>query len=52
MKVWQAQRLGVRHSELVVVVVCPDYDRKLWINLEWTAINELLGQRKDDEVVP
>ena len=29
-------------SDLVVVVVCPDYDEKEWTGLEWTAIHDLL----------
>jgi len=38
-------------SDLVVVVVCPDYDEKEWTGLEWTAIHDLLKQRKDEEVM-
>lgn len=38
-------------SDLVVVVVCPDYDVKQWTGLEWTAIHDLLSKRKDDEVM-
>jgi tetratricopeptide (TPR) repeat protein len=38
-------------SELVVVVVCPDYDEKEWTGLEWVAIHDLLKQRKDGEVM-
>jgi tetratricopeptide (TPR) repeat protein len=38
-------------SDLVVVVVCPDYDEKEWTGLEWTAIHDLLKKRNDDEVM-
>jgi tetratricopeptide (TPR) repeat protein len=38
-------------SELVVVVICPEYDAKEWTGLEWTAIHDLLKQRKDKEVM-
>lgn len=38
-------------SDLVVVVVCPDYDRKPWTGLEWAAIHDLLSQRKANEVM-
>src|SRR3970282_1800070 len=38
-------------SDLVVVVVCPNYDVKQWTGLEWTAIHDLLSKRKDDEVM-
>lgn len=41
------------HSQcdLVVVVVCRDYDSKQWTGLEWTAIHDLLSQRKSGEVL-
>ena len=39
------------HSELLVVVVCPDYDVKQWTGLEWTAIHDLLSQGKDADVM-
>ena len=38
-------------ADLVVVVVCPDYDEKEWTGLEWIAIHDLLKQRKDGEVM-
>ena len=38
-------------SDLVVVVVCPDYDKKDWTGLEWIAIHELLTKRRDEEVM-
>ncbi|HKR11784.1 MAG TPA: AAA family ATPase [Pyrinomonadaceae bacterium] len=40
-----------KDSDLVVVVVCPAYDEKEWTGLEWTAIHDLLKQRKHDEVM-
>lgn len=40
-----------RECDLVIVVVCPDYDEKEWTGLEWLAIHDLLQQRKRDEVV-
>lgn len=40
-----------RDSDLVVVVICPNYDVKEWPGLEWLAIHDLLQQRKRDEVV-
>jgi tetratricopeptide (TPR) repeat protein len=38
-------------SELVVVVVCPDYDEKDWTGLEWKAIHALLLKREDKKVM-
>lgn len=40
-----------RESELVVVVVCPEYDKKEWTGLEWLAIHNLLQQRRREEVM-
>ncbi|MFZ1219620.1 MAG: hypothetical protein WAO00_10020, partial [Chthoniobacterales bacterium] len=40
-----------KESDLIVVVLCPAYDEKQWTGLEWTAIHDLLSQRKDDEVM-
>lgn len=40
-----------KRSDLVVVVVCPKYDEKEWTGLEWTAIHDLLKQRRDEEVM-
>lgn len=38
-------------TDLVVVVVCPDYDEKEWTGPEWMAIHDLLKNRKDEEVM-
>jgi hypothetical protein len=38
-------------ADLVVAVVCPDYDKKEWTGLEWIAIHDLLKKRKDSEVM-
>jgi tetratricopeptide (TPR) repeat protein len=40
-----------KESDLVVVVVCPDYDAKQWTGLEWTAIHDLLSKRMHEEVM-
>ena len=40
-----------KQSDLVVVVVCADYEDKEWCGLEWLAIHDLLKKRKDDEVM-
>jgi hypothetical protein len=44
---------GLYHdeSDLVVVVVCPDYEPQEWCGLEWKAIFDLLKKRKDSEVM-
>jgi tetratricopeptide (TPR) repeat protein len=40
-----------KEADLVVVVICNDYEAKEWCGLEWTAIHALLKNRKDDEVL-
>ncbi len=38
-------------SDLIVAVLCPDYDKKEWCGLEWKTIRGLLKQRKADEIM-
>jgi hypothetical protein len=38
-------------SELIVVVMSPNYDEKQWTGLEWAAIHDLLSKRKPDAVM-
>jgi tetratricopeptide (TPR) repeat protein len=38
-------------SDLIVVVLCPDYDKKEWCGLEWKTIRGLLKQRKVDKIM-
>lgn len=38
-------------TELVVVVLCKEYDQKEWCGLEFRAIRDLIKQRRDDEVM-
>jgi tetratricopeptide (TPR) repeat protein len=40
-----------KEAELVVVVLCPDYEHKEWCGLEWSAIFSLLKKRKASEVM-
>lgn len=40
-----------KESDLVVAVLCLDYENKEWCGLEWNAIFGLLKQRKIDEVL-
>jgi tetratricopeptide (TPR) repeat protein len=44
-------KLYHEQSELIVVVVCPDYQDKEWCGLEWDAIFDLLKKRREDEVM-
>src|SRR2546423_14819593 len=38
-------------SDLIVVVLCRDYDKKEWPGLEWKTIRGLLKQRRTDEIM-
>jgi len=38
-------------SDLIVVVVCPDYELKEWCGLEWDATFDLLKKRQNDAVM-
>ena len=38
-------------TDLVVTIVCPNYDVKEWTGLEWLAIHDLLQQRRREEVM-
>lgn len=40
-----------QESELIIVVLCADYETKEWCGLEWRAIHALLAQRRDDDVM-
>jgi len=40
-----------KESDLIVAVLCPDYENKEWCGLEWNAIFGLLKQRKIGEVM-
>lgn len=38
-------------SELVVVFICADYERKEWCGLEWDAVLDLIKTRQDDRIM-
>lgn len=40
-----------KDADLVVAVLCPDYDKKEWCGLEWNAIFGLLKKRNINEVM-
>lgn len=45
------QRIYHDNAELVVVVLCKDYDEKEWCGLEFRAIRDLIKKRRDDEIM-
>jgi hypothetical protein len=46
------QRLYHDESELIVVFLCADYERKEWCGLEWRAIRDLIKRRQASSVMP
>lgn len=38
-------------SELVVVFICANYERKEWCGLEWDAVLDLIKTRQDDRIM-
>jgi TIR domain len=44
-------RLYHDKSELIVVVLCGDYENKEWCGLEWDAIFGMLRQRRNNDVM-
>ncbi|MFP3941141.1 MAG: TIR domain-containing protein, partial [Thermoanaerobaculia bacterium] len=45
------QRLYRDQSELVVVFLCAEYERKEWCGLEWRAVRDLIKSRRDESVM-
>ncbi len=45
------QKIYHDESELVVVVLCKEYDEKEWCGLEFRAIRDLIKKRRDDEIM-
>lgn len=43
------QNLYENESELIVVFICADYNRKKWCGIEWRAIRELLNSKEADD---
>jgi eukaryotic-like serine/threonine-protein kinase len=46
------QRLYREESELVVVFLCAEYERKDWCRLEWRAVRDLIKVREAASVMP
>lgn len=40
------------HSELVVVFLCAEYDKKEWCGLEWRAVRDLLKKKETAAIMP
>ncbi len=40
-----------KETELIVLVICKDYETKEWCGLEWTAIHALIKERNVEDVM-
>jgi len=45
------QRIYLSNSDLVVVFLCKDYERKEWCGLEWRAIRTIIKNKNDHAVM-
>lgn len=45
------QRIYLSNSELVVVFLCKDYERKEWCGLEWRAIRQIIKNKNDHAIM-
>lgn len=45
------QTLYHNESELLVVFLCADYERKEWTGLEWRAIRDLIKKKQDTSIM-
>ena len=45
------QRIYLNNSDLVVVFLCAEYDRKEWCGLEWRAIRTIIKNKNDHAIM-
>lgn len=45
------QRIYLNNSDLVVVFLCADYERKQWCGLEWRAIRTIIKNKSDHAIM-
>lgn len=45
------QRIYLNNSDLVVVFLCGDYERKQWCGLEWRAIRNIIKNKNDHAIM-
>lgn len=46
------QRIYHDESDLIVIFISAEYERKEWCGLEWRAIQDMIKRRQDDDVMP
>lgn len=45
------QKVYHDNSDLVVVFLCQEYDKKEWCGLEWRAVRDLIKKRRDEDIM-
>ena len=45
------QKIYLQNSDLVVVFLCADYQKKKWCGIEWRAIREIVNNRNDHSLM-
>ena len=45
------QRIYLSNSDLIVVFLCKDYERKEWCGLEWRAIRQIIKNKNDHAIM-
>jgi hypothetical protein len=45
------QNIYEKQSKLIVVFLCPEYEKKEWCGLEWRAIKNLIKSRNDEAIM-
>lgn len=45
------QRIYISNSDLIVVFLCTDYERKEWCGIEWRAIRQIIKNKNDHAIM-
>jgi hypothetical protein len=45
------QRIYRNRSDLIVIFLCADYDRKEWCRLEWRAVRDVLKAKRSEQIL-
>ncbi len=46
------QKIYHSDSELIVVFICAEYEKKEWCGIEWRAVRDLIKSRRTSEIMP
>jgi serine protease AprX len=46
------QEIYDKDSELIVIFISAEYEKKEWCGLEWRAIRDIIKQRRDEDIMP